>query len=275
MAVIATSVRRSRTRSTRPPIAASTRTALASGTLSHGQTNVRRSVNAASRGLGLRYSISTPAKSSPAWLPSAARYAWRPPLATSSGTPQARAPAANAIDDPSSAPATPRPMRSASTSSSSGAVIHSVCDRKPTEKPARSAPRTIARPDAAMTAGSSRRSPSGPGRCRHHARLRQTSAAIAAARPGTSLIGREVMYQVSGVVAASRVASSARRDSAGRPRRSPPSRASALSARGVHHRSSTAPTSETAASARASTRSARPSGHSAAVAAVAALPTAM
>ena len=54
---------------------------------------------------------------------------------------------------PMMAPATPRPMRSMSTSGSSGAVSQSVCVRSPTAKPAMSAPSTIIRPDAASVSG--------------------------------------------------------------------------------------------------------------------------
>ena len=90
---------------------------------------------------------------------------WRP--AAECPTPGRRP--TNITPPPIIAPATPRPMRSISTSSSSGTVNHTVCDRKPMLSAARNAPITIIRPDAAVIAGDSRRSPSGPGVCRHHA----------------------------------------------------------------------------------------------------------
>ena len=64
--------------------------------------------------------------------------------------PQARPPATNMMPPPSSAPATPRPTRSNSTSTSSGTVNHTVCERKPMLSAARNAPITIIRPDAAV-----------------------------------------------------------------------------------------------------------------------------
>ena len=90
--------------------------------------------------------------------------------------PHARPPATNMMPPPIIAPATPRPTRSNSTSNNSGTVNHTVCDRKPMLRAARNAPITIIRPDAAVTAGDNRRSPSGPG-ClppprQHQARLR-------------------------------------------------------------------------------------------------------
>ena len=91
----------------------------------------------------------------------------------------------------------------------------------------------------------------------HAARMRTH----AAARPGTSLIGRALMYQVSGQAAKSSAASTARADSTGWPVRFSPPRAKALKARATSHTSSRPPASDSAASPRASTRSGRPSGH--------------
>ena len=63
---------------------------------SHGRTNVCRMAATAARGVGCVQSMTTPEKSSPAWLPSASRYRRGPPLNQTSGTAHAATPAAAA-----------------------------------------------------------------------------------------------------------------------------------------------------------------------------------
>ena len=82
---------------------------------------------------------------------------------------------------------------------------------------ARNAPITIMRPDAAVSAGESRRSPSAPGDWRHHADIRQAWAASATERPGRSLIGRTPRYQNNGHDAVIAVAASASKSSVDTP----------------------------------------------------------
>ena len=75
---------------------------------------------------------------------------------------------------------------------------------------ARNAPITIMRPDAAVTAGGNRRSPSGPGRCFHHADIRHACDGERGRQgPGRSLIGRTPRYQNNGHDAVIAVAANA------------------------------------------------------------------
>ncbi len=97
--------------------------------------------------------MSRPVNCSAAWPVNAARYRASPPLATSSGTAHAITPIEKVIALPRSAPAPPRPVRSSSTTPSSGSVSQIVCVRAPTARPAMSAPTTISRPDSAIAAG--------------------------------------------------------------------------------------------------------------------------
>ncbi len=77
-------------------------------------------------------------------------------------------------------------------------MSHTVCERMPMLNAASSAPITIIRPDAAVGAGPSRRSPSGAGACHQNASTRHACATMANASPGRSLIGRTARYQNNG-----------------------------------------------------------------------------
>ncbi len=62
----------------------------------HGRAKLSASTMAMRRGVGFAHSMSTHAKSSPAWEPSAARYPVTPPESHSNGTTHSRHPTASA-----------------------------------------------------------------------------------------------------------------------------------------------------------------------------------
>ena len=148
---------------------------------SHGTTNVRSSAKASSRGDGSRRACRR------------RRSPHRPGCRGRPGRPAARRwqspaepPSASASDGEGhrasqrGAAGNTRPMRSTRTSSSSGAVSHSVWVRRPTARPASNAHRGRSPPrGGASSSGVSRRSPSEVGACHHHAAEQRACAASA------------------------------------------------------------------------------------------------
>ncbi len=184
----------------RPPTPASARTTPARMAESHGNTNVFSSANAATRGLRLVQSITTPEKSSPAWLPSAFRYPERPPLATTSGTAQTATPSAAAATDPMRIRSGTADPGSSRRVASRGAVSTTVWERIPIASPARNPPASSARGEGSRSADQ----PAGS------ARTTTDRAAIATHSPSTSLSGRSDVNQKSGDAAAIVAASAGR-----------------------------------------------------------------
>ncbi len=176
------------------PIAAIATTIPPATGCAHGQRNELSTASSTARAVCTRHNITTPEKSSPAWVPRAAAYESRPPLAAIIGMAQTRAPMTAAPNAATRSFRRNPSLGITSASPSRGAVRRSVCERTPTANPATNAPRINVReaPRRAI------------------AETTSACAATAAARPVMSLSGRSAVNQKSGAHAVTTVAHRAR-----------------------------------------------------------------
>ena len=180
------------------PITATATTILPTTIPPHGHRNVYISALAATRGVLVVQSMTTPVKSSPACEPSAAAYPSGPPLTIKSGSAQSRTPPIPKTTAVSLARGV-RPGRGRTSAAiKSGAVSRTVCTRTPAARPATKAPAT--------SIVSNRRSARPV-----TAKSRRACAPVANASPVISLKGRRAVNQNKGEATAIAIPHQARR----------------------------------------------------------------